>query len=80
MELSPTVMFEYRTIAELAAWLEPQVPAGVLAAAPVAQAPVTQAPVARAAAPVVGSVSVAAVLRELVGSRRVGCRWSCRRR
>ncbi|MFJ4269252.1 SDR family NAD(P)-dependent oxidoreductase [Streptomyces coelicoflavus] len=69
VELSPTVMFEYRTIAELAAWLEPQVPAGVLAAAPAAQAPVAQAPVARAAAPVVGSVSVAAVLRELVGSR-----------
>ncbi|EHN74830.1 non-ribosomal peptide synthetase/polyketide synthase Ta1, partial [Streptomyces coelicoflavus ZG0656] len=51
VELSPTVMFEYRTIAELAAWLEPQVPAGVLAAAPAAQVPV-----ARAAAPVVGSV------------------------
>ncbi|WP_238697480.1 SDR family NAD(P)-dependent oxidoreductase, partial [Streptomyces sp. E2N166] len=44
VELSPTVMFEYRTIAELAAWLEPQVPAGAVAAAPTAApAPAAQA-------------------------------------
>ncbi|WP_420709309.1 acyl carrier protein, partial [Streptomyces sp. NRRL S-4] len=30
VELSPTVMFEHRTIAELAAWLEPQLPAGAV--------------------------------------------------
>ncbi|MFF0838308.1 SDR family NAD(P)-dependent oxidoreductase, partial [Streptomyces sp. NPDC003344] len=35
VELSPTVMFEYRTIAELVEWLESQVPA---------QAPVTASP------------------------------------
>ncbi|MFF8475161.1 SDR family NAD(P)-dependent oxidoreductase [Streptomyces sp. NPDC015414] len=33
VELSPTVMFEYRTVAELAEWLATQVPAGVPAAA-----------------------------------------------
>ncbi|MCF2435364.1 hypothetical protein LV779_14940 [Streptomyces thinghirensis] len=38
------MMFEHRTIAELAAWLEPQVPAGAVAAAQtVAPAPVAQA-------------------------------------
>ncbi|MFI5685499.1 SDR family NAD(P)-dependent oxidoreductase [Streptomyces sp. NPDC051636] len=41
VELSPTVMFEHRTIAELAAWLEPQLPAG---AAPAAPAPATEVP------------------------------------
>ncbi|MFJ9833562.1 SDR family NAD(P)-dependent oxidoreductase [Streptomyces sp. NPDC101169] len=42
VELSPTVMFEHRTIEELAAWLEPQLPAGALAAAPAA--PVVSTP------------------------------------
>ncbi|MFH9922213.1 SDR family NAD(P)-dependent oxidoreductase [Streptomyces bobili] len=60
VELSPTVMFEYRTIAELAAWLEPQLPAGGVAAAPSVPAP---------AVPVVDSVAVSGVLRELVGAR-----------
>ncbi|MEU1940842.1 SDR family NAD(P)-dependent oxidoreductase, partial [Streptomyces coeruleorubidus] len=73
VELSPTVMFEHRTIAELAAWLEPQVPAGVaVAAAPAGSTPAVPAAVpvaAPAAAPVVDSVSVSAVLRGLVGSR-----------
>ncbi|MFE5401375.1 SDR family NAD(P)-dependent oxidoreductase [Streptomyces sp. NPDC056580] len=51
VELSPTVMFEYRTIAELAQWLETQVPAGAPAAwaappAPAVAAPVAAAPVA----------------------------------
>ncbi|MFE3638616.1 SDR family NAD(P)-dependent oxidoreductase [Streptomyces sp. NPDC059168] len=48
MELSPTVMFEYRTIAELAEWLGTQVPAGVPAAAavPAEPAPVPAAPAA----------------------------------
>ncbi|NHI05599.1 polyketide synthase modules-related protein [Streptomyces sp. KO7888] len=50
VELSPTVMFEYRTIAELAAWLEPQVPAGALAAAAVA--PAVPAPASAAPASV----------------------------
>ncbi|KPC81837.1 hypothetical protein ADK82_14890, partial [Streptomyces sp. NRRL S-4] len=68
MELSPTVMFEHRTIAELAAWLEPQLPAGAVAAAPAVPVPAASSP-ASAAAPVVDSPVVSAVLRELVGSR-----------
>ncbi|MEZ3179518.1 SDR family NAD(P)-dependent oxidoreductase [Streptomyces pimonensis] len=58
VELSPTVMFEHRTIAELAAWLEPQMPAGAV-----------PAPAAAAPAPVADSLPVSAVLRELVGAR-----------
>ncbi|MBQ1098887.1 SDR family NAD(P)-dependent oxidoreductase [Streptomyces sp. b94] len=69
VELSPTVMFEYRTIAELAAWLESQVPAGTVAAAQTVVPVPAPAPTPVPAAPVVESVSVLAVLRELVGSR-----------
>ncbi|WP_234433339.1 acyl carrier protein, partial [Streptomyces sp. NRRL WC-3549] len=50
VELSPTVMFEHRTIAELAAWLEPQLPAGAVVAAPVV--PVPAEPSAPATPPV----------------------------
>ncbi|WP_406725050.1 phosphopantetheine-binding protein [Streptomyces sp. GD-15H] len=60
VELSPTVMFEYRTIAELAAWLEPQVPAQVLATATAPTAPVPPASVPPSA-PAAGSVPVPAV-------------------
>ncbi|WP_328877600.1 SDR family NAD(P)-dependent oxidoreductase [Streptomyces sp. NBC_00299] len=68
VELSPTVMFEHRTIAELAAWLEPLLPAGAVATAPAVPPPAAPVAVlAPAAVPVVDSVS--AVVRELVGSR-----------
>ncbi|WP_268747619.1 SDR family NAD(P)-dependent oxidoreductase [Streptomyces toyocaensis] len=44
VELSPTVMFEHRSIAELAAWLAPRLPASADATAPAVPAP---APAAR---------------------------------
>ncbi|MFG2630359.1 SDR family NAD(P)-dependent oxidoreductase [Streptomyces sp. NPDC048473] len=70
VELSPTVMFEHGTIAELAAWLEPQLSAGAVAEVPAVPAPAAPAAVlGPAAAPVVDSLPVSAVLRELVGSR-----------
>ncbi|MFF0893728.1 SDR family NAD(P)-dependent oxidoreductase [Streptomyces sp. NPDC003278] len=61
VELSPTVMFEYRTITELAQWLETQVPAGARAAWTVPSAPAVAAPVTPAAAmpaPAAASVPV----------------------
>ncbi|WP_037928819.1 phosphopantetheine-binding protein, partial [Streptomyces toyocaensis] len=46
VELSPTVMFEHRSIAELAAWLAPRLPASADATAPAAAAvvPVADSP------------------------------------
>ncbi|MGW4453969.1 SDR family NAD(P)-dependent oxidoreductase [Streptomyces sp. NPDC004599] len=61
MELSPTVMFEYRTIAELAQWLETQVPAGAPAAAP---APAVPSAVSRG-----GGAGVVEVVRGAVAAR-----------
>ncbi|MDX3567967.1 SDR family NAD(P)-dependent oxidoreductase [Streptomyces sp. ID05-47C] len=59
VELSPTVMFEHRTIAELAAWLEPQLPAGGVAPAPPVPAPaVPSAPAPAALAPSVSAPAV----------------------
>ncbi|MGP4089512.1 SDR family NAD(P)-dependent oxidoreductase, partial [Streptomyces sp. KR55] len=51
VELSPTVMFEHRTVAELAVWLESQVPAQVPATAPTAPAPSGRGPTSVAPAP-----------------------------
>ncbi|MGQ4416337.1 SDR family NAD(P)-dependent oxidoreductase, partial [Streptomyces sp. SAS_269] len=51
VELSPTVMFEYRTVAELAEWLETQVPAPAPATATASTAPVPVAPVPPAPVP-----------------------------
>ncbi|MEU1463181.1 SDR family NAD(P)-dependent oxidoreductase [Streptomyces sp. NPDC005727] len=50
VELSPTVMFEYRTIAELAEWLGTQVPAGAPATAAASAVPAPAA--SRTAEPV----------------------------
>ncbi|MBM7440074.1 polyketide synthase PksL [Streptomyces sp. HB132] len=44
VELSPTVMFEHRTIAELSAWLEPQLPAGAVTPAPALPMPAPALP------------------------------------
>ncbi|MGQ4420608.1 phosphopantetheine-binding protein, partial [Streptomyces sp. SAS_269] len=56
VELSPTVMFEHRTVAELAVWLESQVPAQVPATTPTAPAPSDRGPAAVAPAPVAAAL------------------------
>ncbi|WP_086771905.1 SDR family NAD(P)-dependent oxidoreductase [Streptomyces bobili] len=60
VELSPTVMFEHRTIAELAAWLEPQLPAGAVASAPSVPASAASAPSVPAPAAPAPAVPVSA--------------------
>ena len=74
VELSPTVMFEYGSVAELGEWLESQLPATAVPAAVPAAGSVA-VPVAAGVGSVVGggvSVgSVMGVVRELVG-RRLG--------